>query len=1733
MHSILKFHKKIFFLGAIIITSFISKATHISGGDMDVQWITGNDYRVTLKLFRDCANAGAPFESSLTITVRENGTNSISSFFNMDLKEYKNLKLGDACFTPPNSICMQEGFYTTIITLPNNSNGYYFVWERCCRSPINLNIINDQPMVFYAKIPSPSLRNSSPKFGTYPTNGYMCINETNYFNFDVSDADSDELRFSLISPLAGSATSINLPYITNQNNPGGTYPFAPINWRSPYNINNIVGGVPNMSIDPTTGIITCKPVTQGAFTFAILVEEYRNGVKIGEIIRDIQFFALNCQKKVASINQTPTDDDTALEGCIKASFKFELSKSLAKDTTICYEIQGSAINGVDYAFLDDCITISAGQTYGTIIIDAFNDGISEGKEDIFLIYNPIPCVDFVKDTVFLFIDDAQPIDFELDGVNLTCSGDFSGQIDANITGGYPPYVITITPQGGNSTNYTDANLPITGLPAGTYSVEIDDIYGCGGAAQPVAAVWDAGATFLPDGNGNVYTTTLNVSGISNPIMTDPDEIQQVCLNIEHSFLGDLEMKLIAPDGTELILKERFNAADGNSCDLGEPIAKAPKDGGSSNTDPGIGYDYCFTPTPSYGTMVDESVNYTRNYTDPIGNTYTDKYLPSGAYTSYEPFSDLIGVPLNGDWTIWVKDHLPQDNGWIFNWSIVFKSGGKPGDIITLTEPDPIDITLNGSITQPACGGSTGAINIDINGDFSPFIYSWSNGATTQDISGLSAGTYTVTVTDNNSCTNEASFDVSNATGPGISAVVQDEQCLDSNDGAIDATFTTSGTITSIIWSNGTTTEDISNLSPGDYTVEVTDNSNCKSLQTFTINAAKDIFISGSITNEKCGDQEGEINITVNGGAGSYTYAWSNGEISEDVTDLNQNTYTVTVTDANGCSKQKSFNVINEVGQCYVNCDVAIISNIIVDEICGDGSGSISISVSTSNPPYYVNWSNGMTGDVISGLSAGSYTATVTDAENCEFTQTFTVGNDAGTLAITNPNVTDETCGSGNGAIDVTISGGNGSYTYSWSNSASSQDISNLSAGDYTITVTDGLGCSISATFTVLNDAGSMAINLVSLTDEVCGNGNGSINISVSPSATYSYLWSNGATSEDATNLSAGTYSVVVTDDATSCQLTSQDYVIANSPGSLSVVITDTDNEVCGSSNGEIDLTISGGTPTYDILWNTGATTEDLVDIPAGTYSATITDQNGCTAQTGDIVILNLSGDLSATTIVTNEVCGDGQGAINLIVSGGTPSYDYTWNTGATTEDISNLSSGVYSFTIEDQNGCIFSNSVSVGNDAGTLSIDNINVTNTLCGTSNGAIDISVSGGDGSYTYVWNNGASSQDLTNITNGIYTVTVTDGSGCSLENDITITGTLTLDNVVITDDICGTAVGEIDITISGGSNYTYQWSSGANTQDISELIEGAYTVVVTSFDGCTYTNTFDVGSNPICNELCLNTYSNAASGTIYDSGGASGNYKDDENCGFLIELYCATNINLNFEEFRTESNYDFLLVFDGIDDSGELLLNASGTSIPSSVTAYSGAVYIKYLSDITTNDRGFKINWTSEQATSEPNALFTTTTTEYYINETVSFVNNSEQSSVFSWDINNDGIEDYNSENIDLIFTEEGVYTITLTVTNCFGSDTFSKEIIILEKSEEEEPEDEPQIFAVFPNPSNGLVYVNLASKEFEVIIYNSIGERVNYGINKINDYQYVLDITEHSGAVYFIRINGEPFKIVKIN
>ena len=1061
---------------------------------------------------------------------------------------------------------------------------------------------------------------------------------------------------------------------------------------------------------------------------------------------------------------TVNGDNIALEGCITGGFTFGIDAPAATPTLITYQIWGTATNGVDYSFIDTSVTIPAGQTQASIIINAIADGIPEGQESIFIVYQPDLCSPF--DTAFLYIDDSQPIDFTVSETDLTCYDNSTGEILVNATGGFLPYTYEITDPSGSTNSYT--SNPITGLAAGTYSVQVYDLYGCKADALVVGGVFDADTLFLPDGNGVTYTTQIAISGFGSTATIDSlAQINAICATIEHSYLGDLELKLIAPSGQIVILKQQNG---GGSCDLGEPIATAPVDGAASSTltDPGTGYQYCWNSTPTFGTMVAESNNFTRNYTDAQGHNYTDTYLPAGSYQSFNPLSNLLGASMDGNWTFEIRDQFSLDNGYIFEWNISL-IGPFPDTLVVINEPDSIQI--NGAITQAQCGGNDGAITLNISGAFPPFTFLWSNGAVTQDLTNIPAGNYTVNVTDANGCTDSLTFNLNNISSISIASNIVDVNCVGGNNGAIDIS-PSGGTLPySFLWSNGAVTEDISGLTAATYTVNITDGTGCQFSDQVTVGSLPPITITlNNSADEFCGQVNGSIDINVSGGSGSYGYSWDNGASTQDLANIAGGTYIITVTDANGCQNTESFIILNNVSNCSSFCFLTV-QAITTDENCGNGTGTIDVTISQATQPYVFTWSNGATTEDLSNLNAGVYTITVTDANQCVETLDITVGNNTGSLAISSNQLSNENCGNADGAINITVSGGTLPYTFSWDNGAVTEDISNLAAGDYIITITDGNGCTFNENYTIVNNTGSLAAT-TSIINEICGNSAGAINLTVTGNAgNLTYLWSNGAVTEDLTGLAAGLYSCTIT-DANGCILTTPSYNVINESSTLLLTNTTVTNEDCANGLGEIDITIQGGTNPVTFLWSNGAVTEDITGLSAGAYSCTITDANGCQVQTGTVNLFNSPGTLSLEKdFVTDEICGNGAGAIFVNTTGGTAPITYSWDNGSTSEDISSLVAGTYILTATDANGCSFNLSETVNNTSGTLSLDNAVVLDENCNDGTGSIDLFISGGTTPYTFLWSNSAVTEDLTSLSAGNYDVVVTDANGCSVNGNYTV--------------------------------------------------------------------------------------------------------------------------------------------------------------------------------------------------------------------------------------------------------------------------------------------------------------------------------------------------------------------------
>lgn len=277
--------KILLFFFSLFFFQFTSFASHVIGGNFVVDQIGPNLFRIELRVYRDCIN-GSPGATITPTSIRVYDAVNNSQFttltFSLTNPVQDTLSLGDACYTP-SGICVEEYYFVDTITLPDNPNGYYFAWNICCRNQIIDNL--DQPDIqgntFYIQIPDPAIAggNSTPDFGPYPLDGYFCVDHTKIIDLGVIDPDGDSLVYSLVDPYEDNAAS---------------KPWNTVTWLAPYSASNVCGGTPPMAIDPVTGIITVKPSALGVYVFAIRVEEYRNGVKIGETIRDIQYTALNC-----------------------------------------------------------------------------------------------------------------------------------------------------------------------------------------------------------------------------------------------------------------------------------------------------------------------------------------------------------------------------------------------------------------------------------------------------------------------------------------------------------------------------------------------------------------------------------------------------------------------------------------------------------------------------------------------------------------------------------------------------------------------------------------------------------------------------------------------------------------------------------------------------------------------------------------------------------------------------------------------------------------------------------------------------------------------------------------------------------------------------------------------------------------------------------------------------------------------------------------------------------------------------------------------------------------------------------------------------------------------------------------------------------------------------------------------------------------------------------------------
>ena len=368
-------------------------------------------------------------------------------------------------------------------------------------------------------------------------------------------------------------------------------------------------------------------------------------------------------------------------------------------------------------------------------------------------------------------------------------------------------------------------------------------------------------------------------------------------------------------------------------------------------------------------------------------------------------------------------------------------------------------------TNSICGGATGTASVTATNGTAPYTYAWSNGGNTQTINNIAAGSYNVTITDANSCQGVVSgIVVNNPNSP--SASISGSTNINCN-GASTGTASvsaTGGTVTtgySYNWSNNANTSSISGLTAGVYTVTVTDNAQCTDIVAVIVSQPTAVTVSGSSTNILCfGQSTGAVSVSVSGGTPGYTYNWNNGNNTDAQNNVAAGNYTVSVTDANNCLSTLQLSVTQPAAGISFN---PVSTNI----LCfGAGDGTVALNATGGSGILTYNWSNGSTDPSLSLLQAGTYSCTVTDANGCVATSSSFVVTEPSALNVSSTVTDASTFGGSDGSVNITVSGGTANYTYNWSNGANTEDLNNVAAGEYTVTITDANNCSFIQTETV-------------------------------------------------------------------------------------------------------------------------------------------------------------------------------------------------------------------------------------------------------------------------------------------------------------------------------------------------------------------------------------------------------------------------------------------------------------------------------------------------------------------------------------------------------------------------------------------------------------------------------------------------------------------------------------------
>lgn len=743
-----------------------------------------------------------------------------------------------------------------------------------------------------------------------------------------------------------------------------------------------------------------------------------------------------------------------------------------------------------------------------------------------------------------------------------------------------------------------------------------------------------------------------------------------------------------------------------------------------------------------------------------GGTGTIEYsINGGASQTSGSFSGLA----SGSYLCTAEDA----NGCVAEMRVMVNDQGGPVLVLSAVTNISCNGGNDGSITVLGSGG-TGALQYSVDG------VTFQTGTS---FTGLEAGVYSVVIRDAAGCQYGFSVELYEPNPLSVVAnATEDVSCFDGSDGVITVTNSIGGIgahAYSLDGVNFQSSGTFTGVNAGSYTITVRDAAGCTASTTTNVYEPAPLSATAVADNLDCyQSNDGSITVTTSGGTAPFEYqiAGSDDWQSDNVfADLAAGTYQIIVRDDNGCTY--SFNkTITQPTMITATFNIGAAT-------CGSADGTIGVAGSGGSGSGYqysidlgINWSS--SGN-FTNVAGGNYIVLVQDGTGCVEGFNIAVSSTNGP-SITNLNHTDVTCYNGNdGSIAITAAGGTGVLQYSIGGTFQpSGTFNGLPAGLYYVTVRDAVGCFDSDT--VRLDQGSpinVAANVMS--NVLCNGGNdGVVNVTAAGGIGTMAFSLNGVNFQSTgmfTNLAAGTYIAYVRDagscmNATLFTVTQPSAITANA-GALDVTCN-------GDGNGAIFVTANGGTGSLEYSISSSqlsfpfGSANSWNNLDPDTYTVVVRDDNNC--------LLELEVDvteptaLAVTGAVDNVNCAGGNdGSITVSVTGGTMPYLYAWPNGSTSSVASNLSAGNYSVLIQDGNGCEQSANFTVAAPTMPLIINGTSTGTTTASSTDGAVDITVTGGTAPYSFEWSNGATTEDLSGVGVGFYSIIVTDANGCATAN------------------------------------------------------------------------------------------------------------------------------------------------------------------------------------------------------------------------------------------------------------------------------------------------------------------------------------------------------------------------------